>query len=272
MSIKIYFSASDEIIDQARAFVYSLYKWSPDAKVFFIPYNSNILQTQNFLRQTAVIDLSRDIDWAAYDRIFYKLFPNPEDSKYAGRFRRYWIYEQTGDMRVYMDTDIWTNRDLLSSLMPLSVRGKDFQIAPLVIENDPWVYKSEFRDNVLLAQSKRFSDGFFVLNEEISISLQEILELINENMTIYLDYRAERVYSQPVSNLIVDTKKISCVHLPLLNPEFWGYTWGGEIYRLDSEGVIFDKEGRRPPLVHFSGHDKDRHGFYSQLKSLCVWK
>ena len=246
-AIRTVFLANDVVYEQVIAFLESFRTCNPSMKLSMIPFADDI---DKLSRLTGVYDFDiLNENLARWDSLADEIFPGAQ-IKHRNRLRKLSIFDATADATIYIDIDtvVLKNFDFLRT--PIVSGDVDFICT--AAGNDPWVYNEKYKNYARLRQSKRFSDGFFVFNPH-KINVDLAYKTLINNKEVYLDVRAEQVYSQPITNFIVDMLELKLREVysifPDISPQVW---YAGEALSL-GDGVVKAADGRDVLFVHWAG-------------------
>lgn len=240
------FLANDVMFAQGLAFLESFRAHNPMLPLSMIPFADDIAKLER-LSPIYGFDILQ-LDTKRWDELAREFFPSSQQ-RFQNRLRKLAIFDVKSPATIYMDIDTVVLRDL-SFLTPKIVDGTADVICT-AIHNDPWVYKQSYKSHGQLANSKRFSDGFFAFNP-VKIDGDGAFRTITENKELYLEVRAAEVYCQPVTNFIVDmmglkTREVYSL-FPGVSPQVW---YAGRL--TEQDGHVIADDGREVLFVHWAG-------------------
>ena len=241
------FLANDAVFRQGLAFLESFRTHNPTSPLSMIPFADDIAKFES-VSKIYNFDI-RQIDTRRWDELAGEFYPDA-GQKCRNRLRKLAVFDIKSPAVVYLDIDIVVLKDL--SFLDAKIIDGSADFICTGIKNDPWVYNDNYKLHEQLKNSKRFSDGFFAFNPDRINTDVALRVLAEKNMDLYLEVRAPRVYSQPVTNFVVDmlNLKVGEVYrlFPNLSPQVW---YAGRI--IEQDGGAIAEDGKEVLFIHWAG-------------------
>jgi hypothetical protein len=255
---QVVFLANDAVYSQALAFLESFRSHNPGLRLSMIPFADDIRKLE---RLAPVFNFNvLQLDTARWDELAREFYPGV-GQQYKNRLRKLAIFDLDYPATIYIDIDTVVLKDL--GFIAERLVDNSVDVICTAVNNDPWVYNDKYKSHPQLVRSKRFSDGFFAFGAR-HIG-RDAYRILTENRELYSEVRATGVYSQPITNFVVDMLglRIRAVYdlYPQISPQVW---YAGRL--AESDGTVTSEDGRDVLFVHWAGPVNMNGDF--RLKSL----
>jgi hypothetical protein len=245
------FLANDRYLDWAKIFLESVRSKDADLPVYCIPYDDRIdgitaLQ-RPFGFELLTDGLDRLVPFA--DRLF------PHLPRHRANLRKYASLTLAVDEVAYFDIDMALLVEPARLFGHIAAGEADlvyFSTSP------QWVYHPSqlARAQTLFPEMRLISAGAFLASRK-TLTIDEVIGTVEQNLALYRSLRQSKVYDQPVLNFVLHKLQKRCRHIGELDPSLCGMASFLNPNLRWVNGRITDRTGPAEVLaIHWAGIGK----------------